>query len=283
MTLSVHPSVAWLYAAEQGGGGISAWNNAGRWQPSYQEVTGYLLPTMIKWDAGDLAERCAGFLLRVQNRDGGFNGIDGIPRPFDTSAVIEGLMCMYAHTAEVKYYKAAYNATEWMQQHITKDGYLANSPTNREPCVYNLRASAIIQNRREMDYWKQRGLIADRERAHYLAYALEGALNFGETDFAMQYLELAYKNRLQPFYVDHSFSPLFADFDVCASAQMAILFHRVGMDASRHYEAVKHHIHANGGVPQSVGMNGQDGDGREISWAAKFVLDLTAVMEGVKA
>lgn len=282
--ISVHPTVKWLYAAENDGGGISAWKGNGVFTQSYVEVTGYLLPTMLRWNAGDLALRCADWLLTQQNGDGSYNGLDGVPRPFDTAAVVEGLTCMFEHTGDLRYSRAAARAVEWMESQIAPEGYLYNSPGNKTPCVYNLRASAIIGNRKELRYWEGRSLIGDRERSHYLAYAIEGLLNFGAQEQAMPLIQLAYNsgNRLQPFYVDFNWSPHFADFDICASAQMAILFYRVGLDAERHYAAVKHHIHPNGGVPQSVNGHG-DSDARELSWGAKYLLDLAAIMEGVKA
>lgn len=275
----LHPTVQWLYAAECDGGGISAWKANGLWHQPYPEVTGYLLPTMVKWGAGDLAIRCADWLLSIQNRDGSYFGLDDVAHSFDTSAIVEGLMFMYECSVDVRYYNAAAAATEWMMTQVAPEGYLYNSPGNKLPNLYNLRASAIICNDLEMAYWKQSPLIYDRERTHYLAYALEGALNFGQLDWAMRYIDLAYSsgNRLQPFYVDYNWKPLFADFDICASAQMALLFHRVGLDASKHYQAIKHHIAENGGVPQSTS------DPRQIAWGAKFWLDLVAVMEGVKA
>lgn len=276
MSDNLHPTLKWLYASECDGGGISAWKGPAGWHVVYPEITGYVLPTLIKWGAGDLAERCANFLLLSQNPDGSFNGIDGIPHPFDTSAIIEGLNAMFEATGYLRYVKAADNAHEWMAKQISPEGYLYNSPSSKTPNIYNLRASAIIGNPGEMEYWKERKLIYDRERTHYLAYALEGALNYGEQDWAMKYLELAYHsgNRLQPFYVNHNWTPIYADFDICASAQMAILFHRVGFDVERHYAAIKHHIAENGGVPQSTS------DARQISWGAKFWLDLVHLMEG---
>ena len=275
----IHLTLKWLYASECAGGGISAWKNpSGSWHVVYPEITGYVLPTLVKWGAGDLAIRSADFLLLVQNGDGSFNGIDGIPHPFDTAAIIEGLRFMYESTADPRYYRAEQDALLWINKQISPEGYLYNSPQNKTPAIYNLRASAIIGNGKEMDYWRNRPLIYDRERSHYLAYALEGALNFGEKDGAMRYLDLAYHsgNRLQPFHVGHAWNQMTPDYDICASAQMAILFNRVGLDAEKNYKAIKQHIAANGGVPQSTV------DNRQISWGAKFYLDLVQQMEGVK-
>jgi hypothetical protein len=273
---SMNNTVKWLYAAEADTGGISAWNDCGTWHKPYPEVTGYLLPTMVRWGAADLAIRSADWLLDIQNKDGSFNGLDGTPRPFDTGAIIEGLMFMYEATVDSKYYNALAAAVEWMYSQISDEGFLINSPGMPTPNIYNLRASAIISNELELNYWMSRRLINGRERAHYVAYALEGLLNFGKVEKARPLIELAYHSGqlLQPFEVDDEWQPLRADLDLCASAQMALIFHRAGLDASRHYEAVKRYVEPNGGVPQSTF------DNRQIAWAAKYYLDLVAVMEG---
>ena len=271
----MNPVLDWLTRAENPAGGISAWQMPnGQWHSQYIEISGYAIPTLLKWDAGPLAVRVADWLLHSQNPDGSYNGLDGVPRPFDTAAVIEGLDALYQACGAVQYRDAANRAKLWMHAQITPDGHLPDSPRNAEPRIYNLRASAIIGNRRELEYWKSRKLIHTRERTHYLAYALEGLLNFGALDFARPYLEMAYGsgNLLQPFHVDYDWRPLYADFDICASCQMAILFKRVGFDVEPHYQAIQKHIHPDGGVPQSTS------DARAIAWGAKFYLDLAHAM-----
>src|SRR5690348_5327101 len=108
----LHPTLKWLYASECNGGGISAWKGPAGWHVAYPEITGYVLPTLVKWGAGDLALRSADFLLRAQNADGSFNGIDGIPHSFDTSAIIEGLVWVYERTGDPRYGKAEERARE---------------------------------------------------------------------------------------------------------------------------------------------------------------------------
>lgn len=280
----MNPTLDWISRAERPSGGLAAWQTpSGIYHDVYIECTGYAIPTLLKFSsvnrgADALALRCANWLLSVQNPDGSFNGLDGVPRPFDTSAVIEGLQAIGKHTRKAIYRNAAKRAVTWCSTQITEDGYLKNSPANYEANVYQLRAAYIVGNRREVDYWKARGLIQARERSHYLAYALEGLLNFGETDYALPYLEVAYKsgNLLQAFYVDSNWQPTFPDWDICASAQMAILFRRVGWDVSRHYEAIRKYVKEDGGVPQS------SDDARAILWAGKFWLDLVYEMEGAQ-
>ena len=110
--------IQWLYAAEDDGGGIAAWKDPAKgWHKPYPEVTGYLVPTLLAWGAKDLADRCAEWLLETQNPDGSYNGIDGIPRAFDTSAIVEGLRA-------AKKIKAARRATAWLETQKREDGTL---------------------------------------------------------------------------------------------------------------------------------------------------------------
>jgi hypothetical protein len=273
----VNKTLEWIHAAEQPTGGIAAWQMPdGSYHSSYLEVSGYLLPTLIKWDAGPLALRVSDWLLHSQNADGSFNGLDGVPRPFDTAAVVEGLETVYQATGTAIYRAGANKAGDWMRSQIQAEGFLPDSPGTPAPRIYNLRASAIINNQAELEYWQiNGGLIRGQQRTHYLAYALEGLLNFGALETAQLYLELAYHSGalLQPFYVDDAWRPTVADYDICSSCQMAILFKRVGFDVSRHYQAIQEYIKPDGSVPQS------NIDNRSLSWAAKFYLDLVYEME----
>ena len=270
-------SALWLFAAECEGGGISAWKTEdGRWANAYPEVTGYLLPTMVKWGAGDLALRSASWLLSLQNGDGSFNGIDGKPRPFDTAAIIEGLVYVHEWSGMFQFINAAERAMQWTRQQIHPYGYLTNASDNDIPEVYNLRASAIIGNNSELSYWKEHGLNRGEQRTHYLAYALEGALNINEDDtWARQQIIMAYnmQSGLMPFYVRHDWSSNHPSFDYCASAQMGILYQRIGLDAGRVYRLLTGALEPNGGLCQS------NDDKRQIAWAVKFYLDLKKVMQ----
>jgi len=273
--MAENKTLEWMKRAVLPSGGLSAWQMPdGGWHPEYVEVSGYCIPTLLKWGEDVIACRVADWLLLVQNGDGSFNGLDGVPRPFDTSAVIEGLEAAYRHSRLAMYQEAANRAKHWMLTQ-THEGHLKNSPANYEHNVYQLRAASVIGYRDEVEFWKRHKLIHIRERCHYLAYALEGLLNFGETEFAMPYIEAAYNSgrTLQPYYVDYELRAITADNDYCASAQMALLFHRVGFNAKPHYKAILKHIKDDGGVPQSTG------DNRSILWAARYLLELQYALE----
>lgn len=268
-------TLQWLYAAECDGGGISAWKSAdGKWHKPYPEITGYVIPTLLAWGAADLAERCADWLIGQQNKDGSFNGLDGVPRPFDTAAIIEGLRAAFAVLAKPEYHKAEIKALKWMETQIVDEGWLKNSEKQRQPETYNLRASAIIGNVKELEYRVKAG-FPNSERSHYMAYALEGAVNFGDFNFALPHIEMAYimQSGLMPLVVNRDWTGSAGNADYCATAQMGILFQRAGLDAGKQYEILKDRLLPNGGLEQG------SQDSRQISWAAKYWLDFKYYME----
>src|SRR5688572_1332740 len=59
--------------------------------PEYPEITGYLIPTLLQWGEVEMAVRAAEYLAIAQNKDGSWNGVDGVPAAFDTAACVEGL------------------------------------------------------------------------------------------------------------------------------------------------------------------------------------------------
>lgn len=266
-------TLEWMENSEQPGGGLSAWQmENGNWHKPYIEVSGYSIPTLFKWGADEVACRVADWLLSVQNSDGSFNGLDGVPRPFDTSAVVEGLEYAYRRTRFAMYRDSANRASRWIMTQL-HEGHIKNNPSSNEANIYQLRTASIIGHKGELEYWRKQKLIHIKERSHYLAYALEGMLEFGEVDAVKEYLGIAYDNLLQPYYVDRDWRAVVPDFDFCASAQMALLFHRVGWDAQPHYDAIMRYIKNDGGVPQS------SSDNRSILWAARYLLELQYAIE----
>ena len=122
----MNPTLKWLIAQELPDGGIRAWENG----PVYPEVTGYSIPTLMKYGERELAFRNAEYLKRTQGKDGSFRGIDGVKRIFDTSACYEGLKYL-------GYVSEAYEAREW----------IFYQPYNKK--IYNVRAYELIGIRRK--------------------------------------------------------------------------------------------------------------------------------------
>ena len=82
----------------------------------YPEVTGYLIPTLLKYGEQDLALQYAEYLVSIQNDNGSFESIkDGVERIFDTAACYEGLLAIGKT-------EAASKAKAWLQSQYLNDG-----------------------------------------------------------------------------------------------------------------------------------------------------------------
>ena len=254
----------WLRENELPTGGIRGWDGM---DTAYPEVVGYLIPTLFDYGERDLACRCADWLLTVQHESGGYCSLDGILHTFDTAAIVEGLERAYQETSRAQYEVAAIKARDWIETMRTPDRLYRAGPGLGAP-QHNIRVNGIVEV--DPGYYS----INTDDRTHFIAYALEGYLNLDFIDQVrrtLQSLPIQETWELVPFYWQSG-----KGADIIATAQMAILMMRVGMDASRLVDGVRRWVHPNGGVPQAPA------DPSEKSWGAKFYLDMERMVENGK-
>jgi len=230
----------------------------------YPEVTGYLIPTLLKYGEVELALQYADYLLSVQNDNGSFNGIDWRARVFDTSACYEGLLAIGETDA-------ADRAKMWLQSLYLDNGALPTAPGSNQSHIYTARASGLINSRKGKKYWDFTGgwdlRWGSKQRTHYIAYGLEGMAMLGiDITDALKASRSAAVGNLMPYWVKRDWEKPVGT-DVTATCQMAILYKRCGLDGSEMIKAIEKLIHSDGGVPQTKK------DDWAISWAAKFYLD----------
>lgn len=239
----------WIHANVHPNGGIRAWRGG----QQYPEVTGYLIPTLLHYGEDDLARQFADWLLTVQNADGSFNGLDGVPRTFDTATCYEGLRAAFQKFSNHHYLTASGKALKWLKG-MQECGVFWTSGDRNECNDYTIRANGLAGIHREMpeSLWPN--------RVHYAAYALEGALMLGEVDFVREQLEY-----LQPFIVNGMAPYEIRDgcglgMDLCATVQLGILFIKFGYGDLGTVAALEVDNYPN-------------------SWTAKYHLDLLAIHE----
>jgi len=231
----------------------------------YPEVTGYLIPTLLKYGEQDLALQYAEYLVSIQNDNGSFESIkDGVERIFDTAACYEGLLAIGKT-------EAASKAKAWLQSQYLNDGSLPIQPGGDLSHVYTARASGLINSRKGKKYWSFTGSWDTRwgseQRTHYIAYGLEGMEYLGiEVINALEASQMALNGNLMPYWIKEDWKDG-RGTDVTATCQMAILYNRYGLDAEPMIKAVEALIRNDGGVPQTKE------DMFPVSWAAKFYLD----------
>jgi Squalene-hopene cyclase C-terminal domain len=137
-----------------GSGGVGSYEFFG-FTTGYPEVTGYIIPTMWDYrtllgreDLGERAVRMADWELRIQHREGGWEGGnegDGEPPVvFNTGQVIRGLLRTYEETSEEKYLDAAVRAADWIVSNQDADGSWTRSNYRQLRRVYDAYVSAPL-------------------------------------------------------------------------------------------------------------------------------------------
>jgi len=240
--------------------GVLNWHNG----QLYPEVSGYLIPTLLKYSEEDLARQYADYLLSVQHEDGSFDGVDGKVRIFDTSACYEGLDAIGES-------EAADRTKEWLQAQYLNNGALPIEPGGDLTHVYTIRASGLINSRLGKKYWQFEGdwdtRWESKQRAHYLAYGLEGLDTLGvDIGEPLQASQAVIRNGLMPYWVREDWKEP-QGTDISATCQMSVLYNKYGLDSKPMIAAVERLIRSEGGVPQTKD------DNWPVSWAAKYYLD----------
>ena len=270
-------TVEWVKKQELQTGGIRAWADN---EAPYPEVSGYLLPTL--WDYGetDLCKRIAKWLLSIQQRDGGWLGMDGRQHIFDTSAILQGLKHVYDNTHAVYLIEPMVKAQKFILNQRTPEGHFRIYPkADDKPRLYTCRTSGILEDRESINYW----LTADwfcgeaHQRPHYISYAMEGMRLAGRHEVVIDWLHRMKRAILpdgfMPFWVNRNYQ---AAGSTCTTAtcQFAILYWKYDMPeyAVLLRQAAETVLQPDGGLWHDKE------DKRCISWAAKYYLDLCKVM-----
>ena len=117
-------AICWIHEHTVAGKGIE--NNTGLPLP-YPEVTGYYIPTLLRWGYRHLAIQYAKWLCGVQKEDGSWYDTENhAPYVFDTAQVLKGLIAVHHLLPEVKL--AVLRGCDWMLRNMMPDGRLT-TPT----------------------------------------------------------------------------------------------------------------------------------------------------------
>src|SRR5437016_10615882 len=87
---ALEKAIGWVKTHRIPGAGIAAHHRSAM---STQEVTGYLIPTLMSAGEKELAIELAKWEASVQGADGSF-AIDGVPYTFDTAQVVRGFLAV---------------------------------------------------------------------------------------------------------------------------------------------------------------------------------------------
>lgn len=276
---------------------------------SYPEVTGYYIPTLIRWGYRDLAKSYAKWLCRIQKDDGSWHEeMDKDPYIFDTGQIIRGLLSARALLPEVDEHIT--RGCDWILSNMEKSGRLPSPRENEfgdelyisEPihlyCLKPIIEAGKVFDRQDyidkakiiLDYYKNERiekLYNFDQLSHFYAYIMEALLDLGEEEIVRKAMEkvavLQSENGAVPAYNNVKWTCSVGTF------QFAIVWFRLGEyeRGKRAFDYMCKLQNDSGGwygsyiSEESVKEDNNYFPNEEISWCNKFFLD--ALWEKTKA
>lgn len=275
-------------------------NNSNLRQP-YPEVTGYFIPSLLRWGQRDLAISYAKWLCSIQKEDGSwYDTFDKAPYVFDSAQILKGLLAVREILPEVDSHIR--KGCEWILGNMQPNGRLT-TPTkgawgdNRMCselihiyCLSPLRDAGKVFNepRYETSAYKILCYYMETYReqilhfsllSHFYAYVMEGLLDMGAEGMA----RAAMKN-MATYQKEDGSVPAYHDVNwVCSTGlfQLAIVWFRLG-DMERGKRAFSYarslQNESGGWFGSYIHPNFPDElndyfPASEISWAVKYYLD----------
>ncbi len=257
----------------------------------YPEVTGYYIPTLLKWGEIDRAKHYGDWLLSIQTPEGAWQNADlDTIYTFDTGQILKGLYALISY--DTKYEEAFLRGCDWFLGQIDKEGRI-HTPTQDafssigseyihlyalEPLklaaeMYNRKdyASAVI--RAENYYLNLSDLTEFKIITHFHAYIVEALIDLGHKEKAIEAL-----NSLSKYQLSNGAIPAFPNVKwVCLTAvlQYAVCYYKLGMvdegDKLLFYAVSKQN--KSGGFFGGYGWFVTYFKNIEISWPVKYLLD----------
>lgn len=176
----------------------------------YPEVTGYYIPTLLRWGYRVLALNYAEWLLQVQKKDGSwYDTDDRAPYIFDTAQILKGLIAareLYKNTDVID--RAIQRGTDWILSCMTAEGQLVTPDKecwgNDESmcselihlyCLSPLIEAGKLYHKEEysekaqliLNYYKENYLdkiLNFSLLSHFYSYVIEALVDLGEEDLA---------------------------------------------------------------------------------------------------
>lgn len=273
---------------------------------SYQEVTGYYIPTLLKWGFSGLAVSYAEWLCSIQHADGAWYDTEGKdPYVFDTAQILKGLLAVRDRVAEAD--NAIIKGCNWLLSNIEESGRLM-TPSKGEwgeagicselihlYCLSPLYEAAETFG--ESKYREAAEKVADyyvREHgeeirtfgflSHFYAYVMEALCDIGREELARESMK-----QIERFLDEKGYVPAYRDVDwVCSTGmfQLAIVWFKLG-DLERGNKALAYAARLQnesggwyGSYPVTDAPKASDRRAypdyfadAEISWVVKYFLD----------
>lgn len=268
---------------------------------SYPEVTGYYIPTLIRWGYKDLAVSYAKWLCSIQHENGAwYDTDDENPYIFDSAQILKGLLAIRDIYPSVDKY--IIKGCDWILSNMTEEGQLIAPIENawgdgktfseliHTYCISPIYEAGHVLNR--MDYIE----CADRIKkyyitnckeqilnfnllSHFYAYVIEAMLDIDEVDLAKEAM-----SKIEEIQKTSGAVPAYNNVDwVCSTGlfQLAIVWFRLGnIDrGNKAFEYACKLQNESGGwygsyiSEENANETNTYFPNAEISWAVKYFLD----------
>ena len=265
----------------------------------YPEVTGYYIPTLIKWGEKELAKSYADYLLTIQNEDGSWNEPSGqFKYTFDTGQILKGLWEFV--DSDEKYKKAFLKGCDYIIAQQRDDGTIATDnydlwglhygkvvpeaihlyclePLKNASKKFNMsKYEACVQKALDF-YLSDKSLTDFNTLSHFNAYIIEALIDLGEKQRAQSAMDkIATYQRKDGFIPAYSHKPSYT----CSTGlfQYAICWAKLGGEenlkkADKSFFYALSLQNSSGGWFGSYGKKALYFSSAEISWAVKYFLD----------
>lgn len=152
--IHLRDGAAWLFEAQRttGGGGFAhSYHLLHGWQPAYPETTGYIIPTLHRLYRrnGNPALQTSivaalSWLKSIQNSDGSFSDLQGLPQVFDTGQILIGLNYLAECAPGLADEEMLVRAARWLRSVQESDGSFVRHAYNDVAHSYYVRVGAAL-------------------------------------------------------------------------------------------------------------------------------------------
>ena len=292
---AVGRAVQWVKNNQVPGGGIAVHH---RTREATQEVTGYLIPTLMNAGEEALAVKLARWEASVQKPDGSLAAPDGVPYTFDTAQVARGFLAVLDHAPELE--GNLRRACDYVASQIDADGRVRTASLD----MWKLPDGSVLTDycnlfvlpplvdaahrlgkpeyaeaaARAVEYYRRKDdLVVFKSEAgtlsHMFGYMMEALVDLREFELAEK--GLAQAEAIQQ--ADGTIPAYPGATWTCSTgtAQLAIAWLKLGRPepALRALRSLERLQHESGGFFGSYGRNAIYMPKEEISWAVKFFID----------
>ena len=292
-------AIKWIYNNTITSEGII---NNSKLKISYPEVTGYYIPTLIKWGHRDLAVSYANWLCSIQKEDGSwYDTMDRNPYIFDSAQILKGLVSVREIYPEPqKIDEVIKKGCNWILSCMTNEGQL-KTPTEEawgsiatelihtyclSPLVDASNLYGIEKYKKAaykiLEFYKKNyhdKIVNFSMLSHFYSYVVEAMLDMGEVDLAKEAM-----HNMEKYQKASGAVPAYKDVDwVCSTGlfQLTLIWFRLG-DSERGTRAFEYACKLQNKTGGWYGSYISEENSKEcntyfpdaeISWANKYFLD----------